>query len=539
MKSEKLRKEKLSIYLARDANEPDSHIIKLDNVQPFIKIDLPQVDSAYLYIKKQQPKVIPSWTKLFTDNTQISPTDFGLSSNVGAIFIIRISGSTFILTFGTGFHLLKSEAIERDFGLRVTLNSVHPDKLRSLDKASYDHNPLNSRTQSTLDVDIFNLHLDSEMEMLYAITGVSTVKEFGSQVTGRDALTIAVEANLKEIPMILKEAINRYRMRLPTKFNWVENIYRVKDLDEIEILNLELDSYLIKQHYENFWLGEPEIVDWENQIGYSFNMQAKTPRFIVLSFNDFLNYLDGEIPSVEIMRNTMIHINNNEYQSIKHWSVYRCLYAEIKYGSDNYILRNGVWYKVNTDFVESVDRYLNSVLQSYTFKFPIYSQDREEDYNIHVSTNEENFCLMDKNNIKIGGPYDKLEHCDLIRNGNEFIHVKLYRSSSTLSHLFSQGFVSAEAFIKDTWYRSQLNPKLPSSIKLKDPTIRPTPSNYTIVYAIATEKDLPKELPFFSKVTLKNTLKTLKALDYKVSLTKIEIDPLLLKTKKYKPKKTS
>lgn len=261
MKSEKLRKEKLSIYLARDANESDSHIIKLDNVQPFIKIDLPQVDSAYLYIKKQQPKVIPSWTKLFTDNTQISPTDFGLSSNVGAIFIIRISGSTFILTFGTGFHLLKSEAIERDFGLRVTLNSVHPDKLRSLDKASYDHNPLNSRTQSTLDVDIFNLHLDSEMEMLYAITGVSTVKEFGSQVTGRDALTIAVEANLKEIPMILKEAINRYRMRLPTKFNWVENIYRVKDLDEIEILNLELDSYLIKQHYENFWLGEPEIVD--------------------------------------------------------------------------------------------------------------------------------------------------------------------------------------------------------------------------------------------------------------------------------------
>lgn len=260
-------------------------------------------------------------------------------------------------------------------------------------------------------------------------------------------------------------------------------------------------------------------------------MQAKTPRFIVLSFDDFLNYLDGEIPSVEIMRNTMIHINNNEYQSIKHWSVYRCLYAEIKYGSDNYILRNGVWYKVNTDFVESLDRYLNSILQSYTFKFPVYSQDREEDYNIHVSTNEENFCLMDKNNIKIGGPYDKLEHCDLIRNGNEFIHVKLYRSSSTLSHLFSQGFVSAEAFIKDTWYRSQLNPKLPSSIKLKDPTIRPTPSNYTIVYAIATEKDLPNELPFFSKVTLKNTLKTLKALDYKVSLTKIEIDPLLLKTK--------
>jgi hypothetical protein len=30
--------------------------------------------------------------------------------------------------------------------------------------------------------------------------------------------------------------------------------------------------------------------------------------------------------------------------------------------------------------------------------------------------------------------------------------------------LFSQGLVAAEAFIKDAWYREQLNPKLPTSI---------------------------------------------------------------------------
>ncbi|MDX1279873.1 TIGR04141 family sporadically distributed protein [Shewanella colwelliana] len=101
---------------------------------------------------------------------------------------------------------------------------------------------------------------------------------------------------------------------------------------------------------------------------------------------------------------------------------------------------------------------------------------------------------MDKKNIQIGGPYDKLEHCDLIKNGNEFVHVKLYRSSSTLSHLFSQGFLAAEAFIKDSDYREKLNPKLPESIKLADPKPRPEPSKYRVVYAIATTKDIPKEL---------------------------------------------
>ena len=125
----------------------------------------------------------------------------------------------------------------------------------------------------------------------------------------------------------------------------------------------------------------------------------------------------------------------------------------------------------------------------------------------------------------------------MIKDGNEFIHVKLYRSSSTLSHLFSQGFVAAEAFIKDSDYRKELNPKLPASIKLADPKLRPDPSEYKVVYAIATTKDIPKELPFFSKVTLKNSLKTLRALNYNISLSKLDIDQNWLKTKKCKPKK--
>lgn len=532
----KIRKEKLSIYLMRDGNKPDSDVIKLENAKPPIEMDLPETDFSRLYIKKQPPKSAPPWSKLFTSDLQVDASEFGMSSSVGAVFVVRACGATFILSFGTGFHLLKSESIERDFGLKVTLNSVDPDKLRSLDKASYDHNPLNSRTQSTMDVNIFNLHLDSEMEMLYAVTGTSLVKEFGCNVTGRDALTIAVEAKLSDIPAILSEAIKRYRSKLPDKFSWVENINRVRDYDEIEILDMELEQHLSANKYDNFWLGEPEIVDWETQIGYSFDMYQKTLRHVVLSFDDYIKYLNGICPTIEMMKSNVVHVNNNEYQSVKSWSVYRCLYAEISFGKDNYILRNGVWYKINRDFVSAVDDYLSD-LDIHTFKFPVYSHDDEGDYNEHVHKTESNFCLMDKKNIQIGGIYDKLEHCDLILNGNEFIHVKLYRSSSTLSHLFSQGFVAAEAFIKDSDYREKLNPKLPVSIQLKKPELRPNPNDYKVVYAIATKKNIPLELPFFSKVTLKNSLKTLRALNYNIALAKIDVDPVWLKTKKCKPKK--
>ena len=58
-----------------------------------------------------------------------------------------------------------------------------------------------------------------------------------------------------------------------------------------------------------------------------------------------------------------------------------------------------------------------------------------------------------------------------------------------------------------------------------------------MVYAIATKKNIPDELPFFSKVTLKNAMKTLQALNYRVKLAKVDVDKEILVKKKGKPEK--
>ncbi|WP_041648246.1 TIGR04141 family sporadically distributed protein [Acidithiobacillus ferrivorans] len=100
-----------------------------------------------------------------------------------------------------------------------------------------------------------------------------------------------------------------------------------------------------------------------------------------------------------------------------------------------------------------------------------------------------------------------------------------------------RGFVASEAFIGDAGFRHRLNDKLPDASKLKDADSRPDPSEYKIVYEIATNRNLPGELPFFSKVTLKNALKQLKTLNFNVSLSAIQVDPSLEVKKKYKPKK--
>lgn len=84
-------------------------------------------------------------------------------------------------------------------------------------------------------------------------------------------------------------------------------------------------------------------------------------------------------------------------------------------------------------------------------------------------------------------------------------------------------------------FRVKLNEKLPAGMKLNDPLQRPKAENYRIVYAIATTKDLPKDLPFFSKITLKNAIVGLNGLGFRVALARIDIDPVFLKTANYKP----
>lgn len=530
------RKEKLSIYLLKDGAQSPDVCIKHNMVHKSHAIHMEDSD-ATLYIKREPTEKPPSWTHLFTNHPDSPDMDFGSSRSVGAVLHMTIGSRSFLLSFGSGFHLVRSEMTERDFGLRVTLSGVDPDKLRSLDKASYDDNPLNYRTQSTLQVDIFDLQVNSESDLVYAVTGACKFPELGTHITGRDALTLMVETELNGIGNILTRALALFEAPLPPAYAWIDNISRVRDQETIELLDLLLDDLIVKTGTGNLWLGEPEIVDWESNSGYSFDMYKNTPRHQTLSIDDLRDHISSKSAafSLDSIKNINVHVNDASFISIKSWPAYRCIYAEVDNGNDKYIIRNGSWFKVESDFIAQIDsRLANIPVDSNSL--PPYAFTNEGEYNDHVSKTSSNFHLMDKKNIKTGGPYDKIEFCDLIEGSKHFIHVKYYRSSATLSHLFSQGAVAAETFVRDEDFRTKLNQKLPAHIALVDTSARPNASDYRVTYAIATSKNLPLELPFFSKVSLKNAASHLHALGFNVSLTAIKVDPLLSKTKKFKPK---
>ena len=188
-----------------------------------------------------------------------------------------------------------------------------------------------------------------------------------------------------------------------------------------------------------------------------------------------------------------------------------------------YILNDGSWYSLNTDFVSEVNSYYDAIEES-SVELPPYGTRKEPEYNAYVATTyADNFDLMDRKTIPIGGGRSSVEFCDLFTKDKKLIHVKKYGGSSVLSHLFQQGVVSGELFISNNSFRSEVNSRLSIDYKLADVVSRPNPIEYEVCYAIMSGVPGDLHIPFFSKVVMKNAVKRLQAYGYKVTKKKIPI----------------
>ncbi len=533
-----LRKERLSIYLARPDVEEFSSLLRPEAEAQSHAIEVAGFSDARLYIRNSAGNALPTWTNLFTSNGVVPARAFVPPRSVGALLVLKNASNIFAITFGVGYHLLNTEAVVRDFGVRVVLGSVDSKKLRSLDKASYEQNPLNSRVQSTTEVGVFDLEMDTESEMLYAVVGVSRERLFGERIAGRDALVLVTDADLDGFSQIVAHAVAKYNSGLPNQFAWFNNIRRVISTQEHQRLDRQLNELLSANNFSLLWLGEPEIVDWETHVGYSFDLMPRTPRHAVLTIDKLREYAQSKgIPlTVESLREISVHVNDHEYKSVREWSAYRCLYAEITSGGCTFILRNGVWFRVDRDFSNSLNEYIDDI-PSYAIDLPVCEHRAEKDYNASVARNRNDMHLMDRSLVYTDGRHGPIEFCDILANQSDIIHVKFYTGSATLSHLFYQGQVSAQLFIEDANFRASLNPKLPATWRLPDTDIRPSPANYRVVFGIATNKAIPQELPFFAKITLRNAVKALLALGYSVSLARIPLGTSLLAQQNIRPRK--
>lgn len=472
------------------------------------------------------------WRDLLQEG--VSPTLPSLinSSNRAIVFFL-IEGRIFVIVFGYGKHLLKDEAIDRDFGLRTVLNIVNPDKLLSIDKANLDELTVLTRTQASLKSTPETFNIDIIKDLLKGITGEpfeNYTINFGKIITGGESICIIPKVSFKDISVNLKELKHAYESnRYKTRFGWIDNLKHEQDPLVIEDLEENLVKDLMNKEKSNISLAPPFLMDWESFEGFSY-----TPKGDLQTEFEITNFYEQKSTVLkdltwEKISSLYIYFkygNQDERTYIPFW---RCLNYQTELNNCIYVFALSKWYKVNKSYVREITDYVNKIKESDLSFIDCTKGMNEGAYNIALANSQPYFRLLDKKLIKTDLTRSEIEACDVLSESMEFIHIKFRHSSATLSHLFAQGKISAFALRKDKTYRANLRKRF-KEVGLKSDSVpiegnKLKTSRFTITFGLI-EKDsrsFVESLPFFSLLNFRLTAEELLLLGYDVRVKKINI----------------
>ncbi len=492
-------------------------------------------DQKYDLFSKKPISKPPKWANFFPAG--VDKAKLGKTSSPGAILLTTVDGRQYAFTFGTGRYFLEEECREDRFGLKVVLNSV--SKVRSIDKDSFDSINGKTRTQASREFPIGLFGIDVEKDLLKAVTGIPTDPTLGSRMSGIDGLNVIAPIDIFKVPEFLRKLYLQSTREDYKKgdFAFVDQISSVSNKMLIDELNEELARQLDTR---SFITGEielilPDIVDFSEIEYFRYKHKPTNPENLLdISLHTFLTTTEDEgwDISVDLLKSKNVYSTHSNDEVRKVGSIFRCLLAELTLKGHQYVLSDGKWYSINSDYISKLDAYVAGV-DMYPIPLPAFKHDKGEgEYNEFVRDSMKGYFLLDKDLVH-PEKSQTFEFCDLyseINGPKDMIHVKVGKASSSLSHLFSQGTVSAEAFLEFPEVRKQVDEKLrPYSLSIPKPEEKITTSDYRVVFGIIRKTG--SKLPFFARVNLRQAFKMLGKWNYQPMLSTIDIDPAWLLTK--------
>jgi len=523
----------LTIYLGRPNLRPEDLIPDSSSV-PVYPLHIGEDTQANLYVQPSAEKP-PDWAGLFAGH--IDPSVFGKNRSTGAVLLAKRDSGCFALTFGTGRFLIDTDKCEDRFGLKVTLNCIGEGTVRSIEKHSLDVLLRHTREQASRDATPREFGFDVEQDLLRAVTGKPTdTSSFGQRMSGADSLHITLPFRLAELPDLLNSIHAKFiDTNYRTKYPWIDQIAEVRN----PALEAKLDDLLMRGlaagDLDRVWMAVPQIISWTEVRGFRFPTRKRSPEYEDIHIEHFLKtpgYTKEENAAAIKQRRVVAidHDGRDRYQ----WSAFRCTYAELEHEDRSYLLTGGKWYEVESDFVKETNKAFERI-PNCEITFPAFHDGSEAAYLARVCADDnKRFALMDQKDIFIAKGQSPIEFCDLFTSDGDIVHVKRYGQSSVLSHLFAQGLISGECFRGDKNFRAQVNKLLPKSHTLTCINDGPKPGQFRVVYAVISDREGVLQIPFFSRLNVKNAAKRLEMYGFRVAKAKICVDHAYSKTAKFR-----
>ena len=522
--------QKLSIRLLRDGLAPADAVRDGVDLTPWDKLEGALIALATLGGGS------PKWARFLELSEEEKKKVFNHTA-FGLVFV-QASGRWFAVSFGMGHVKLDPAAFEQDFGLRVVLNAVDPKQLKSADVRTPDENTLSRRTQTSRGSDQTAFAIDIERDLVRGLAGTPKDEGFGSYVAGTDGLTLNRKLEIAELSQACADAYAVYQKTdYKTDFGWIDQIRHIREQELIDKLDAKLVEALAKAvdecETDGIHLAFPIIYDPEKSSLIRYKGFRSWQLYADLDLPGYLDALKEREKtgySVEDLRNHTVHeVDDDGHDCGGKWKLRECIVFETELDGSTYVFSGGRWYQIDQNLAKEVQEFFDATSK---VDMPAAEADEtEETYNKRVAGLDADMVCLDRRLIKPTGATSKIEACDFLGRERQLIHVKDKTSSSRLSHLFSQGTVSARVLATDPPSRDSVRNEVIAVQAETGQTgyedIIPNSGNdftrgdFTVVYSVIAASDKPK-LPFFSLVSFRQAACELHALGYKWAFAWIE-----------------
>lgn len=505
-----------AIYFEQLLHDAEADDVEFLTYRPRLTLDFDCIAAGVF-----RPQQRPAWADYLDGYFDI---DWRGSVTSSLVLLARVAERFFAVTFGYGRHLLQSEMLVHDFGLRVTANTVAPKRVRSMASVALDVTSRRTFQQLAVPGSVEDFTVDLDLEWVRSLGGW-TEDDLTRGMTGSQSLVVNLRPErreLKHLDELLVELLARYRAdAYKEHFGFIDALCPLPSSDQRVP---RLDAMLTEQLRSaggQFGIVAPDSYSDADasRIRYSFTRDRRRDptdldilRVRSAVYRHPRNPLALRIRAIDGDGNVLGTRPLRDYIS-----------AEIDLAEDDhYVLAAGRWFHIDADRLKWLERRLGAILEMDITQLDLpqwWTKDDEESYN-RQTAEQRGWVLLDRKNFLGAVRHrDKVEICDLMTEAMYLVCVKRLRDAMSLSHLFAQGSVSATLYRRHAAYRKIVRGYFRnrwSDRKYSMPTV---------VYAIGTDRrgPLTQTLPFFSRLNLCNHVTIIRDCGLRVAIARIDL----------------
>jgi uncharacterized protein (TIGR04141 family) len=488
--------------------------------------------------------VTPKWVRHLEPTFRIEGR---LTSQApSAVLIFKIHDRIFAVSFSYGHVYIDDAKTETDFGLKVAINAVSDDKLRSVERSNIGA-AIRDFAQAAGQRDFKAFGFDEALDLVRKVSGYAADGDFADLVTGARALRFSKKMEITDVPAAAADALELFSKDTyrTTAFRIIDFLSPVLDFQLTEKLDEELVK-AIKHGSDDFEVAMPDILP--TSVGtFRFERAGFSAYHPDLSLELYREELGVGLLALtvdDIKKHRIAAYSEGGDTHVDSWSVRQALVGAVTLNNTRYALNEGAWYRIDQAYKDAADLAFErlkgvpdpvfiplrkTIGTRHKGKKPKAYYQSEETYN-NERAQASGYLLLDRRLIEIPDePGRGIEACDLLDvKGRRFIHVKKSsRQSSVLSHFFKQGGNAAQMVRKYMPFRQALVTKVREFYGDADAdTLNDSLDEKWIVefqIADAPRRNGRYDIPFFSKLSLRDEARDLEAMRFDVSVKFIRL----------------